>query len=160
MSAQLQPDWRLRAMYSAHLAQVAALEGRAYDHPWSERIFADCLRAGYSAWVWVDQDDTVVAHAVMTLAVGEAHLLNLCVDPAWRRLGLARGMLEHLIAVARAADSTLMLLEVRVSNLAAQKLYNAYGFREIGRRKAYYPAREGREDAIVLARDFPERSGA
>jgi len=154
MSAMLQPEWRLVPMAAEHLRAVSILEREAYEFPWSEAIFADCLAAGYSAWVWQDSTDRVVGYALMTMAVGEAHLLNLCVDPGWRRVGLARGMLEHLLRIAQAGGTEILLLEVRVSNFAARHLYDAYGFREIGLRKGYYPSADGREDAIVLARTF------
>lgn len=154
MSAQPQREWRLRPMQSADLAAVLEIERRAYPFPWTEGIFADCLRVGYSAWVMVDRGAAIGAYALMSMAAGEAHILNLCVAPERQRRGLARDMMAHLLAVARAAGATVVLLEVRQSNLAAQQLYETLGFRRLGVRKAYYPGAGAREDALVLGLDL------
>lgn len=159
MSAQPNPWWRLSPMHPSHLPQVLHIESRAYPFPWSEGIFADCLRIGYSSWVVTDTLGQVLAYALMSMAVGEAHVLNICVDPDQRRRGLARYLMGHLLQVARAAGTQLMLLEVRRSNDAAMDLYSSYGFQQIGLRKNYYPAQSGREDAFVLALDFGQGAG-
>ena len=151
MSAQPENLWRLYPMAPSHLPQVLEIERAAYTHPWTEGIFSDCLRVGYSAWVVTNTLGEVQAYALMSMAVGEAHILNICVAPEQQRQGLASFLLRHLIMVARAAGVTLMLLEVRKSNRGAQKLYDGFGFRKIGERRGYYPAEVGREDALVLA---------
>lgn len=138
-------------MQCAHLPQVYGIEAVSYDFPWTEGIFEDCLRVGYSAWVVTDTADRVLAYALMSMAAGEAHILNICVAPGFRRRGLAQFLLRHLVMVARAAAVGLLLLEVRKSNLAGQALYEGFGFGRIGERRNYYPARDGREDAWVLA---------
>lgn len=152
MSAQpqLMTRWRLLPMHKTHLPQVMAIERAAYEFPWTQGIFRDCLRAGYSAWVALTPDTVVDAYAVSTLAVDESHLLNLCVRPSWQRHGLGRRMTEHLLALARSGGCTRMLLEVRRSNRPAQRLYEGLGFVRVGLRRNYYPARDGREDAWVL----------
>lgn len=151
MSAQPLEWIQLAPMHPAHLAQVVDIERRAFEFPWTERIFDDCLKVGYSAWVLIDLTEQVRGYVLMTLAVGEAHILNLCVDPVFQRRGLGRRMLNHLLKLADSGGVTLVLLEVRESNRSALGLYRGYGFQEIGRRRRYYPAREGREDALVLA---------
>ncbi|TXH05118.1 MAG: ribosomal-protein-alanine N-acetyltransferase [Nevskiaceae bacterium] len=138
-------------MHPAHLPQVLEIERRAYAFPWTEGIFRDCLKTGYSAWVLTNTLGEVQAYALMSMAVGEAHVLNLCVDPQRQRSGLGRQLLDHLITLARAAHCTQVLLEVRKSNKAAFRLYETRGFERIGLRKGYYPALDGREDAIVLS---------
>jgi ribosomal-protein-alanine N-acetyltransferase len=150
LSAQPQILWHLDPMQPAHLPQVLALETVSYDFPWTEGIFQDCLRVGYSAWVVTDASGGVLAYAMMSMAAGEAHILNICVAAAHRRRGLAQFLLRHLIMVARAASVTLMLLEVRKSNEGAQGLYAGFGFAPLGERRGYYPAHGGREDALVL----------
>jgi ribosomal-protein-alanine N-acetyltransferase len=82
--------------------------------------------------------------------VREAHLLNLSVAIPWQRRGFGRMLLEHFVGVARASDAVQMYLEVRPSNKAARRLYAHFGFREITVRRGYYPARRGREDAILM----------
>jgi ribosomal-protein-alanine N-acetyltransferase len=155
VSAQPEELWRLRPMSPSHLSQVVDIERRAYPYPWTEGIFNDCLRVGYSAWVVTNTIGDVLAYAFMSMAVGEAHVLNLCVAPEYQRQGLARYLMDHLLRIARAANVTLMLLEVRKSNRAAQKLYEGYAFKRLGVRKNYYPARGAREDAYVLGLDLP-----
>lgn len=143
-------------MQPAHLDAVLAIENRAYPVAWSRGVFEDCLRVGYSAWVLGDAHAAVRAYALMSIAAGEAHLLNLCVAPEWQRRGLAMRLLDHLVMLARGAACEQMLLEVRVSNSAAFSLYQRYGFRQIGLRKGYYPTPDRRgEDGRVLALDLP-----
>ncbi|MDE2150300.1 MAG: ribosomal protein S18-alanine N-acetyltransferase [Gammaproteobacteria bacterium] len=152
MSAQPQAivAWRLLPMHKSHLPQMLAIERSAYEFPWNEGIFRDCLRAGYSIWVAQGTEVAINGYAVMSLAVGEAHLLNLCVEPRWQGHGLGRQLTEHLLALARRGGCTRMLLEVRRSNRHAQRLYEGLGFVRVGLRRGYYPARDGREDAWVL----------
>lgn len=143
-------DWQIRPLQATELSRVLVIELRAYPFPWTESIFRDCLKAGYSAWVMVDASGCIGAYAFMSMAVDEAHVLNLCVDPACQRQGLGRRLLHHLVKLARAANATIVLLEVRKSNQPAIRLYESEGFKRLGVRKNYYPAAGGREDAIVL----------
>ncbi len=140
---------RLRKMTVSDLPEVLAIERKNYQFPWEEDIFRDCFKAGYSCWVCEEQDK-VLGYSLITIAVGEAHILNISVDPAEQKQGIGRKMLENLIEVARGKAETVFL-EVRPSNPAAMALYEDMGFNEIGVRKDYYPAENGREDAIMLA---------
>lgn len=157
MSAQLQELWRLYPLHEDHLRQVMYIEQRAYEFPWSVGNFTDCLRSGYSAWAVENPYQELLAYGLMSMGAGEAHILNLCVAPEYQGQGLGRFLLEHFVGVARAAGTGLLLLEVRVSNAAALGLYLRSGFSELGRRPAYYPAKNGREDAIVLGLNLDER---
>jgi ribosomal-protein-alanine N-acetyltransferase len=126
------------------------MERAAYPYPWSEDIFRDCLRVGYSAWV-LEWQRRIGAYGVMILTLGESHLLNLCVRPDMQGIGLGRAMLDHLVEVARKHNTEAIFLEVRPSNTAAIQLYKRAGFTEVGTRPGYYPAPDGREDALILA---------
>ena len=154
MSAQPEQLWNLLPLQESWLPQVVDIERRAYEFPWTEGIFRDCLKVGYSAWVVASPADEVLAYAVMSMAVGEAHVLNLCVEPAYHQQGLGRFLLTHLREIGHAAGMALMLLEVRKSNTAAIALYQNMGFRKLGVRKGYYPAHQGSEDALLLGYDF------
>lgn len=138
-------------MCDADISQVAGLEAGIQPHPWTEGNFRDSLAAGYGCWV-AREDGALVAFAVVMPAVDEIHLLVIGVAPERQRSGLGAAMLEFVQAAARAAGMVRMLLEVRPSNGNALAFYRRHGFAEIGRRRAYYPAGEGREDAIVMAR--------
>ena len=140
----------LRPMREADLDAVMEVERHAYPFPWTRGIFRDCLRAGYPAWV-LERDGAIIGYAVLSIAAGEAHILNLCVDPGIQREGHGRRLLRALLQVARGHRAERVFLEVRPSNDAAIALYDSEGFNEIGRRPRYYPAIGGREDAIVMA---------
>lgn len=141
---------RLRKMNVSDLPAVIAIEEKNYGFPWSEGIFKDCFKAGYSCWV-SEEMDKILGYSIASFAVGEAHILNLCVDPEEQGLGIGRKMMENLINVARTKKAETVFLEVRPSNLGAIALYEKLGFNEIGIRKDYYPADMGREDALMLA---------
>ncbi|MDI6749106.1 MAG: ribosomal protein S18-alanine N-acetyltransferase [Rhodocyclaceae bacterium] len=130
---------------------VLAIEEAVQEFPWTRGNFLDALAAGYDAWV-MREGDRLIGFAVLMYAVDEAHLLVIGIAPDRQRAGRGRALLEFLAARARTAGMTRLLLEVRPSNLLAVAFYRQAGFVEIGRRRAYYPAREGREDAIVMAR--------
>jgi ribosomal-protein-alanine N-acetyltransferase len=138
-------------MRDGDIPTILAIDKSAYEFPWTDGIFRDCLRVGYHCRV-LEQFDTIQAYGVMSVAADEAHLLNLCVKPQAQRQGFGRKMLAHLIDLARRAGADMILLEVRATNYPAIALYTAMGFGEIGQRKNYYPARQGREDALLLAR--------
>lgn len=141
-------------MRESDLAQVLDIEQASYEFPWKPAIFQDCLKMDYCCEVLYEGPENVRAYGFMSAAVGEAHLLNLCVAPLWRRTGMARYLLNHLIEQARQRAAYVMFLEVRPSNRGALALYRQNGFAQIGRRKDYYPSPEGREDAIILSRDI------
>lgn len=143
-------DGRYAPMAEADLDAVAAVERDIYPFPWTRGNFADALHAGYSTWVLRDAQDRVAAYSVMMIALDEAHLLNLSVAGHAQRTGLGWRTLDWMADVARGHGSRTMLLEVRPSNQAALRLYQRYGFERIGVRRGYYPAADGREDAIVM----------
>jgi ribosomal-protein-alanine N-acetyltransferase len=119
-------------------------------YPWSLGIFRDCLLAGYYCLV-LDVSGSVTGYGIMSVAAGEAHLLNLCVHPNAQRLGYGRRLLAALMLRAADAGAEKIFLEVRPSNQIALSLYASVGFDRIGIRPAYYQAESGREDAVILA---------
>jgi ribosomal-protein-alanine N-acetyltransferase len=147
------PACSFRPMRMADLPVVMDIERRAYEFCWTEGIFRDCISIGYRCPV-ILQDGRIAGYGVMSAAAGESHILNLCVDPDRRRRGLGRALLTYLLQDAAAAGAQTMLLEVRPSNAAGIALYEQMGFKRIGMRKDYYPARGGREDAIMLERQI------
>lgn len=140
-------------MARTDLDAVLSIERRAYPNPWSKGIFDDCLRVGYDAWI-LEEDGALAGYALMSIAAGEAHLLNLCVDPELQGRGFGRRLLELLLHRAAQRGARTIYLEVRPTNERALRLYRGAGFDEIGHRKGYYPDGTGREDAVVLALDL------
>ena len=139
-----------RTMVADDLTHVMDIELQAYSHPWTIGIFRDCLRA-HRCWVAV-QDETIVGYGVLMMAPGESHVLNLCVKPDQQRKGIGRALLRLLAKNSEQGGVDMLLLEVRRSNQSAIDLYDNEGFHELGVRKGYYPADDGREDAIIFAK--------
>ena len=136
-------------MRMGDLTEVARLEKTLYDFPWSLGNFRDSLTAGYDCWT-VTHGETVIGYAVLMIALEEGHLLNFAISADWQNQGVGRGFLNHIVGVARAAACQIVYLEVRPSNLAARHLYRKSGFQQIAIRPEYYPALNGREDALFL----------
>ncbi len=141
---------QLRSMTHDDLPMVSDIERRSYDFPWSHGVFRDCLLAGYHCVV-LEIGDRPAGYAILSIAAGEAHILNLCVDPGFRSVGYGGQLLDEVLARAREADVQQVFLEVRPTNTNALALYRKRGFHRIARRPAYYQARDGREDAEVLS---------
>jgi ribosomal-protein-alanine N-acetyltransferase len=141
---------KIRPMKRTDIKQMLEIEKQVYDFPWSEGTLHDCMTAGYHCWV-CEQVGTVLAYGILSVGAGESHIMNLCVAPAVQNQGYGRKMMQHLINEARRQQAEVLLLEVRPSNPIAIGLYDSMGFNEIGRRKDYYPALEGREDAVMMA---------
>jgi len=149
------PAWRVRAMARSDLLEVAQIEARIFQFPWSFGNFADSLAAGYDGWVFeaIESPGGLLGYAIVMWLPDEVHLLNLSVDAAVQGRGLGGGMLDWLTADARGRGARSMLLEVRPSNTPALRLYERKGFHRVGLRRRYYPAHDGaREDAIVMVR--------
>ncbi len=142
---------RLRSMIQDDLPLVSDIERRSYDFPWSHGVFRDCLLAGYICIV-VERGEEIAGYGILSIAAGEAHILNLCVDPVFRALGYGTRLLNEVLERARDAEVKEVFLEVRPSNSNAMSLYRKKGFRQIAQRPAYYQASKGREDAAVLAK--------
>ncbi len=143
----------LRPMSADDLPGIIAIEQSAYPHPWTLGIFRDCMRVGYSCWI-LAHGRVVVGYGVLSIAVGESHILNLCVHPDFQGQGWGKYMLYHLLRLARQHNADTALLEVRPSNRPALELYSRMGFNEVGVRRGYYPDERGREDALILAMDL------
>lgn len=138
-----------RPMTEADLDAVLKIEYAAFSHPWTRGIFADGLKS-YDCWMMFEGTQQV-GHGVIQIILDEAHLLNITVKPESQGRGLGLRLLEHLMARANELGARECFLEVRESNQGAYRLYERFGFNEIGRRRGYYPAVGGREDALVMA---------
>ena len=143
-------------MTVADLDAVMALETSVYPFPWTRGNFVDSLAAGYRAHLLrAAGDSRLLGYCVAMSGVGEMHLLNITVAPAYQRLGHARRLLAALIDECRRAGATRLWLEVRESNAAARLAYARLGFRSMGMRPGYYPASHGRrENAVVMSLDI------
>jgi len=139
----------MQPLSHADVDEMVAIEERAYAFPWTRGNFIDSLHSGYSGWGGRSHGK-LVGYFVLMPVFDEAHLLNLSVAPLCQRIGYGSLLLQYALLVAREAGAASVLLEVRPSNTAALALYDRFGFSRIGVRRAYYPAANGREDALVL----------
>lgn len=143
----------LRPMHFGDLDIIAAIDARAYPYSWSGTVFADCLRSGYLCRVLLD-DAQIIGYSVVSVAAGEAHVLNICIEPDRQGHGLGSALMQQLLRLAWRHGARSALLEVRPTNQPAISLYHRLGFNEIGRRPGYYPADRGREDALVMSMEL------
>ena len=143
----------LRDMTEADLDAVLGIEREVHAHPWTLGNFSDSLRSKYLCKVY-ESGQGMLGYAVMTLAVDEAELLDIAIAARHQRQGLGRKLLEEMLVLARRNDMRRVVLEVRASNAAAIGLYRSTGFSDIGLRRDYYPAQNGREDAILMEREL------
>lgn len=148
-SSHVQSGVTFRPMTLADLDAILRIEPTIYSHPWTRGNFTDSLASGYSAWVMA-QAEEIIGYALVMFVLDEAHLLNVSVAKAYQGQGLGRQLLAHLIAIALKQAAVNVFLEVRVSNKQAIGLYEAMGFCEMGIRRAYYPSKGGREDAVLM----------
>ena len=139
----------IRRLKLEDVDRVYEIEKLAYPYPWTRKLFVDCLDAGYALFgLQIGKD--LVGYTIFNWAVGEAHLLNLCIHPDWQHRGFGSLLLEYAINHVARLENEAIYLEVRTSNIRAAKLYKNRGFRVIGSRRSYYQAGDGREDAIVM----------
>jgi len=141
----------IRQMRHEDLAHVSDIERRSYEFPWSHGVFRDCLLAGYQCVV-LERDGELAGYGILSVAAGEAHILNLCIEPAYRSRGYGERLLDEILFRARTLSVREIFLEVRPSNANAIALYKKKGFHQVANRPAYYQSHEGREDAAVLSK--------
>jgi ribosomal-protein-alanine N-acetyltransferase len=141
-------SWSVRNLLEQDLPAIMDIELASYAHPWTEALFISCIEGGYISRVLVEEN-RIIGYLIVSVAVGECHILNVCSAPAGRRRGVARYLLTHIFEEAQALGAEQVFLEVRPSNVNAIGLYEALGFEQVGRRKNYYPAAQGREDALL-----------
>lgn len=143
----------IREMTEADIKLVTDIEKQATQFAWSHKNFSDCLVADYPAWVLCEAS-TIVGFTIVQKIVDELHLLNICIKQSVQGKGLGRQLLNHIMSYAEEESCKTILLEVRASNQRAQALYLKNGFNEMSLRRDYYPAEQGREDAVLMAKEL------
>lgn len=142
--------WRpeITTLQFADLDRVEEIEKQSYDSPWSRAMFAGELIKSSSICLGVFRLGRVIGYLIVSLYVDDWHIMNLVVDPAWRRRGVARQLMEDFLARSEGGRERGYTLEVRVSNAAAQRLYEGLGFESRGIRRGYYV--DNNEDALIM----------
>lgn len=141
----------LRDMLASDIDAVLHIEQQVHAHPWTRGNFSDALDSGYICKV-AELDGQTMGCAVLMQGVDDAELLDIGIAAQYQRRGFGRVLLEVMLVLARELGRQRVVLEVRASNAAAIALYRALGFGEIGLRRDYYAAENGREDALLMER--------
>lgn len=152
MNASLSPQSiSLRPLKQDDLDQVMVIERAAYAYPWTKGNFRDCFKTNYECLA-AEIEGEMAGYIILMMIVDEGHLLNICVDPKYQGKGYGREiLLKGIQHIEQKYTISNLFLEVRPSNLTALHLYQTVGFCEVGARKNYYPAPDGKEDAIIMA---------
>ena len=137
---------------ASHVPQIAQLEKRCFSDPWSEKSIASELDNPLSLWLVAVEAGEVVGYVGSQTVLGETDMMNLAVAPEARRQGTGRALVLALVEALTEKGSRSLMLEVRVSNIPAQKLYESLGFSQVGRRPKYYV--NPREDALILRKEW------
>lgn len=150
MNAQLKPaNVSFREMQVSDLDAVMQIETVNFPFPWTAGNFKDSINSGHICLV-LEIDEVMVGYAILMMVLDEAHLLNISVSAAWKGKGWGRYLLNHMMQISREKGGLNMFLEVRPSNVSAITLYESIGFNEMGVRPGYYPAHNGRENAVLM----------
>jgi ribosomal-protein-alanine N-acetyltransferase len=145
----------LYRMQPSDISDVLAIENDVYPFPWTRGNFLDSINSGYETWILRDGAGVLNGYFLLMPSVDDAHLLNITVHRDLQGMGIGLLLLDKAKAITLDKKLNALLLEVRPSNMRAEKIYERYGFSRIGVRKGYYPAPNNqREDAIVMKLDL------
>lgn len=139
-------------MTSGHISQIAALEKMCFSDPWSEKSIASELDNPLALWLVAVEEDTVCGYIGSQTVMDETDMMNVAVHPEYRRQGIAESLVNNLVEELCKVGSHSLTLEVRASNISAQRLYEKLGFLQVGKRPKYY--RNPREDALILRKEW------
>lgn len=139
-------------MNLSHVPQVAELEKLCFSDPWSEKSVASELENELAHWLVAVEGDRVAGYVGSQTVCGETDMMNVAVHPDFRRQGIAEALVKGLVADLKEMGSRCLTLEVRASNIPAQKLYEKLGFAQVGKRPKYY--RNPKEDALILRKEW------
>ena len=146
-----------RENYHIYIDPILEIENRSFPLPWGQRAFIQEIENHVShLWVLLSNGN-VVGYVCFWLFDREIQLINIAVHPEKRGMGFGHCLMTKMIEAGLSKGSQYIWLEVRISNLTAQRLYQNLGFEEIGRRRGYY--RETKEDAIVMVLSLQQKEG-
>lgn len=142
-------------MVPADLDEVMAIERTSFRHPWSSNFFLEELQVACARSILAQVNDKIVGYVLFWLLPEAVDIHNIAVHIEFRRQRIGQALLQQVLEQARSRDSSRVTLEVRVSNIPAQKLYESVGFVSQGLRKGYYS--DDGEDAVVMALELSPR---
>ena len=139
----------VRPMACADISQVVEIERQVTFHPWAQKAFSECLKAGYQCWL-IDSDNQVIAYIGPSFYCEESHMLNLAVNSTQQGQGLGRGLVKKACVDVAKNGVVKILLEVRSNNLIVRQFYESEGLLVFGRRNNYYRSSGQTEDALAM----------
>ena len=139
-------------MCADHVVQIAQLEKLCFSDPWSENSVRSELENDLACWLVALEGETVTGYIGSQTVMGETDMMNVAVHPDYRGKGIAQALVTALVEQLKDRGSRSLTLEVRQSNLPAQRLYEKQGFAQVGKRPKYY--RNPREDALILRKEW------
>ena len=146
-------DVEIVKMSVDHLDDIMVVERLSFSVAWSRDAFIEEItRNRFARYISAKANNRIIGYAGMWKVFDEGHITNIAVHPEYRGKGIGSSLVEELIKIAKNEGITRMTLEVRESNIAAQRLYSKYGFRKSGIRKAYYA--DNSENAIIMWKEF------
>lgn len=141
------PEIVIAKMQDKDIPEVANIEARVFSMPWSEQGFADALKQD-TIFVTAKQEEQVVGYCGMYCSFEEGEITNVAVLPEAQKHGIGKKIISGLLRIAQEKNISRIVLEVRVSNLPAIRLYEGFGFQKAGIRKGFYE--RPREDAAIM----------
>ncbi|MCY0887950.1 MAG: ribosomal protein S18-alanine N-acetyltransferase [Alicyclobacillaceae bacterium] len=156
----MQSNWnpeelKIRHMVLADVDDVMKVERRSFTAPWSRQAFVTELADNqFARYLVLEYSGRVIGYGGVWLIIDEGHVTNVAVDPDFRGKQLGEQMMRALMSLCTLQGARKMTLEVRVTNVVAQRLYEKLGFETVGVRKGYYT--DNQEDAYIMWVDLPE----
>jgi len=138
----------IRRATKQDIPKIVEIEKVSFSDPWDKQLFLDAIDSESKYLMVAEHGGEIEGYIVLEKVLDEGHITDLAVGGKYRKKGVASELVNDALALARGMDIKEIFLEVRETNEAAKKLYSKFGFREIGRRKGYYP--KANEDALVL----------
>lgn len=142
-------DFTVDQMHETDLSDVVRIERASFPTPWSETLFYNELQKEHAVTRVARTDNRIAGYIVANRVIDEGHILDLAVDPVFRRSGIASALVQDVLNHLKENRCHAIFLEVRASSTAARRLYEGFGFSVLGIRKRYYSSPE--EDAVLMA---------
>ncbi len=142
----------VRPMRETDIDSVVAIENANFSIPWSAKSFLDACKEEYNIYLVCEIEGRIAGYCGLWTVMGEGNITNMAVDEKYRKCGIGTALMQAMELMGQKMDVSIFFLEVRASNVAAQKLYEKMGYREIGRRKGFYE--RPMEDALVMSKIY------
>ncbi|MET3683264.1 ribosomal-protein-alanine N-acetyltransferase [Alkalibacillus flavidus] len=139
---------RVRKMEITDLDDIMSVEHASFAAPWRRDDFeVDLVKNRFSYYLVLEKDDQIIGYCGVWIVLETAQITNVAILPSERGHGYGEQLFRHVLKLARQTGAEELSLEVRQSNIVAQKMYQKFGLKIVARRENYYP---DHEDAYVM----------